>query len=169
VLALIHPELFDVQFRVMEQLASGDVEVSGMEHMKALFEHWSTPFNGVTVIANHETALHRDMKGGRALLDLVSAFGNYTSGRFEVPLLGARFFYNPGTLIALPGYVFEHGASKTNGERICLVSFIRPNVGEAALGVYAEPSLPTLKDLHFYHELDLAEVPHGDIWSSSWV
>ncbi|KAJ2921881.1 hypothetical protein H1R20_g15211, partial [Candolleomyces eurysporus] len=164
VLAIIHPDLFDYQFKIMEALSSGQVEVSNLQLMQELFQYWSTPFNGVAVIANRETALHRDTKGGRALLDIVTTFGNYENGRFEIPLLSSRFIYNPGTCIALPGFLFEHGASRTDGERVCLASFIRPNVGEAAFKVYDEPPLPTLRTMYHYHGLETPEVIEGTIW-----
>lgn len=163
-LAIIHPDLFDQQLEILGRLASGGVRVANPDLMQQLFELWSTPFNAVAIISNRETELHRDLKGGRRLLDVLATFGNYTDGRFEVPLLGSRFIYTPGTCIALPGFVFEHGASRTNGDRICLASFIRPNVGDAALGEYRERSLPTLKEIYSYHGLELPEVIAEDIW-----
>lgn len=164
VLAIIHPDLFDYQLEILERLSAGGVEVGNLQQMQELFECWSTPFNGVAIIANRETALHRDLKGGRGLLDIVATFGEYGNGHFEVPLLSSRFVYSPGTCIALPGYAFEHGASKTDGERVCLASFIRPNVGEAVLGEYSEIPLPGMRDLFRYHGMELPEVVDSNIW-----
>ena len=81
------------------------------------------------------------------LLDLLATFGRYTQGRLEVPLLGARFVYNPSTALLFPGYLLEHGASSAEGERICMASFIRPNVGYGVLPQYEEILLPKVKEL----------------------
>ncbi|TEB37680.1 hypothetical protein FA13DRAFT_1705801 [Coprinellus micaceus] len=71
----------------------------------------------------------QDLSGGPFMYDFLSTFGWYDEGRFEVPALGARFPYNLGTGIFLPGYIFNHGAARVEGERICLAGFIRPEVG----------------------------------------
>ncbi|KAJ3544401.1 hypothetical protein NMY22_g2791 [Coprinellus aureogranulatus] len=135
-LGVIQPGVFQRQMEVLQELYHVRGELAHCEAIEALFQSWSTPFNAFAVIANRETVFHRDNKGGIMLPDILSVFGRYRQGRLEVPLLGARFVYNPGASILLPGYLLEHGASKTNGERICLASFIRPQVGESLVQGY---------------------------------
>jgi hypothetical protein len=67
-----------------------------------------------------------------------------------------------------PGYAFEHGASKTDGERFCLASYIRPKLAQAAFpnASYEEPSLPNVQDLATYHGLALPEVISRNIWGT---
>ncbi|KAJ2911642.1 hypothetical protein MD484_g8772, partial [Candolleomyces efflorescens] len=166
-LSIIHPTLYNLQMDVLERLAGGQVEVNDPEVMMDLFETWSTPFNGLAVITNRETPYHRDTKGGQRTFDILTTFGTYTGGRLHVPLLSAHFIYGPGTGIILPGFVFEHGASRTDGERICLASYIRPNVGEAVFGAYDEPRLPTMKDFAYEYHLELPEIVSRNVWSNN--
>lgn len=147
-LALVNPELYEQQLQVLEALARGQTTVSNRSLMMEGLHHWSSPFSGFALIANRETPGHRDGLGGKLLFDIVAAFGRYTQGRFEVPLLNSRFVYNPETVIVLPGGIYEHGASRTDGERICIASFIKPNVGYGALGEkYREVGPPNMTQL----------------------
>jgi hypothetical protein len=147
-LALIHPELFEQQVQVLEALAVGHTAQYNRPLMMKAFDHWATPFSAFALIANCETPTHRDGLGGKLLFDIVAAFRQYTQGRFEIPLLNAQFVYNSGTAIALPGAILEHSASKTDGERICIASFIKPNVGYGTLGeAYREPGPPSIARL----------------------
>jgi hypothetical protein len=165
-LSLVHPELFKLQMDMLDRLASGQVEVNDKEIMKDLFPDWSTPFNGLAVLTNRETPSHRDIKGGRRTFDILTTFGDYTGGRLHVPLLSANFIYGPGTGFIMPGYVFEHSASRTEGERVCVASYVRPNVGAAVFGAYDEPPLPTMKDLAYDYHLHLPEIVSNSIWDT---
>lgn len=164
-LALAHPELYRMQMDVMRELHDGKLQVDNREHMQRLFEHWSTPFTAFALTANRETEYHRNTQGGQSLMDIFAVFGRYSGGRLEVPLLGSRFVYNPGTAFILPAHLFEHGASRTIGERISLSSFFRPNVGRAVLPRrYEEVAPPTLETLANHHGLERAPYIGRDIW-----
>lgn len=151
-LALVHPKLFEEQFRVhLKTYQDRERLTLQPDHVGRLFCHWSSPFTAFALISNRRTRLHRDVKGGRSLLDLVSVFGEYSGGRFEIPLLNARFVYNPGTAVMFPGYMMEHGASEVAGERICIANYFRPNVGYGILPEsYQEVPLATLGHLKTY-------------------
>ncbi|KAF5340980.1 hypothetical protein D9611_005880 [Ephemerocybe angulata] len=166
-LFLVHPDLYNQQMAVLLELKGGHAKTGDRELMKRAFTVWSTPFTGFSVIANRETVFHRDNKGGQVLFDLVASFGRYRHGRFEVPLLGARFAYDPGTAFVLPGYLLEHGASKTDGERICIASFFKPAVGYGALpNQYKEVPPPTLDHLRTIHGLSTPRSMDGEgIWN----
>ncbi|TEB06402.1 hypothetical protein FA13DRAFT_1807111 [Coprinellus micaceus] len=113
-LSIIHPEVYEAHLLVLLEM------------------HWMR-----NCLADPEftkaTEFHRDNKGGGMLPDVLSMYGSYQRGRLEIPLLGARFVYNPGTNIVFPGYMMEHGASKMDGERVCIASFLRLNVGASLL------------------------------------
>ncbi|KAJ3542488.1 hypothetical protein NMY22_g3493 [Coprinellus aureogranulatus] len=145
-LAIVHPDLYEMQVRVLERLNNGRLrtKVKHGDTMHAALEHWSSPFTGLAVISNRETPFHRDTRGGKLLYDLVATFGAYRGGRFEVPLFGNRYLYNPGTAFILPGYLLEHGASKVTGDRVCIANFFKPNVGHGAFTQYKEIPPPTI-------------------------
>lgn len=168
-LSLVHPELFDMQYKVLlevyRKLHSQQCPVSDPELTEKIFEYWSTPFSGFAVIANRETPFHRDTKGGRTMLDILSVFGEYSGGRLEIPLLNARFVYDPRTAFVLPGYLMQHGASRTNGERVCIASYMRPLVGEGVLkGGYEALGPPSADELMESFGLLRAEDPGLNIW-----
>lgn len=155
-LSLVHPDLYAMQMEVLKELRGGKLEVNNGAHMHTLFNHWSTPFTAFALIVNRETQCHRDTQGGQTLLDVLATFGRYSSGRLNVPLLGSRFVYNPGTSFVLPGHLLEHGASRAHGERVCLASFFRPNVGCGVLrDAYREVGPPEVGDLARHHGLVL--------------
>lgn len=163
-LSLVHPELYRVQMDVLHEICRGKLKVNHDEHMQALFNHWSTPFTAFALIVNRETPYHRDTQGGQTMLDVLATFGRYSNGHLNVPLLGSRFVYNPGTLFILPGHLLEHGASQTPGERVCLASFFRPNVGCSVLReAYHELGPPQIDSLARHHGLVLKpQVLSGD-------
>ncbi|KAJ3533200.1 hypothetical protein NMY22_g7431 [Coprinellus aureogranulatus] len=147
-LSITNPVLFETQFSVLAELARSTSKVINRSTMNEAFHYWTSPFTGFALIVNRETPFHRDMKGGKMLIDILSVFGRYSQGRFEVPLLSARFAYNPATAIILPGFLYEHGASRTDGERICVASYFKPNVGVGALGgTYQEVPPPNAEYL----------------------
>jgi hypothetical protein len=90
---------------------------------------WPSKFNGISVIVNRKTVFHRDSGGRPEWYDLLFAAGTYKRATLDIPDIGARFDYNPGTVIALCGRVFRHGVvSWDGGERICYAHYMRNNV-----------------------------------------
>jgi len=67
-----------------------------------------------------------------AWFDVLATFGEYTDGRMELPSLGVRLEYNPGTMVALAGRVVPHGVAESKGKRVCLAYFMRDRVQEKA-------------------------------------
>ncbi|KAJ3533264.1 hypothetical protein NMY22_g7403 [Coprinellus aureogranulatus] len=158
-LAIVHPELFEVQVDILGRLNNGEMTVKHQETMTKVLQHWSSPFTGFALISNRETPFHRDTQGGKLLYDVVATFGRYRRGRFAVPLFGSRFAYGPGTVFILPGFLFEHGASRVTGDRVCFANFFKPKVGYALNPDYREIPPPTLTALterygiQIHHEL----------------
>lgn len=62
--------------------------------------------------------------------------GNYELGRFEVPGIGLRLAYDPGTIVAVAGKTIAHGVSPCEGDRVCITYFMRDGVHEQ-LGIRA--------------------------------
>ncbi|KAJ3536045.1 hypothetical protein NMY22_g6207 [Coprinellus aureogranulatus] len=147
VLAIVHPELFDMQVDVLARLNNGEITVKHEETMEKVLQYWSSPFTGFALISNRETPFHRDTQGGKLLYDLVATFGRYRRGRFAVPLFGSRFAYGPGTVFILPRFLFEHGASSVMGDRVCFANFFKPKVGYALNPQYREVPPPTIASL----------------------
>ncbi|KAJ3537081.1 hypothetical protein NMY22_g5751 [Coprinellus aureogranulatus] len=122
-LAVIHPEYYDQQLRVFEEISKRpDKHTADPGVTQRLLKYWCTPFEAFAIIANRETEFHRDT---------AAAYSVWT-------YLG----HSACTAFALPGYLFEHGASQTNGERICIASFFRPPVGRGILEDGWEEILP---------------------------
>ena len=121
IIRVIHPELFEMGMHAMRTMqCRGDL----MEVLNL----WYSIFNGVQVISNRETPIHRDNSTKSEWYDLLATVGPYSGAVFELPGLGIRLAYNSGTVIGLCGRLLRHGVSIANGERICLAYFMRQNV-----------------------------------------
>jgi hypothetical protein len=127
ILSIIQPELFDSGQEAFRKLAANPTLCDDPERLMEILALWSAPFSALAVISNRSTPLHRDVGGRAEWLDFMLALGNYDNGRFAVPAFGYTFKYNPGTLIALSGKIFRHGA-ECPGDRACIVFYMRDNV-----------------------------------------
>lgn len=127
ILSVVQPELFDSGQEAFRRLAADPNTCDDPQRLKEILATWYAPFSALAVISNRSTPLHRDVGGRPEWLDLMLALGNYDNGRFAVPAFGYTFKYNPGTLIALSGKIFRHGA-ECPGDRACIVFYMRDNV-----------------------------------------
>jgi hypothetical protein len=103
-------------------------KMQDLEDLQEALELWTSIFNGVQVISNRETPIHRDFQSRPEWYDLLVTVGPYKDTVFELPGIGIRFAYNSGTVIGLSGKVLRHGVTETEGERICLAYYMRENV-----------------------------------------
>ncbi|KAJ3547378.1 hypothetical protein NMY22_g1669 [Coprinellus aureogranulatus] len=165
-LSVIHPDYYNQQMDMfIEIFRHPEDHTADPELMRKLSREWYSPFDAFALISNRETELHRDNRGGMFCLDLLGTFGRYTGGRLEVPLLGRRFLYNPGTAFAMPGYLFEHGASRVDGERICVANFFRPTVCQGVFGEeWKDIHPPSAKSLKEAWGLRRPDVDVRHIW-----
>jgi hypothetical protein len=129
-LALIHPSLFATGMDAMAKMAAGLVKCKEPDLVKEVMKVWPLPFNAFSVISNRQTVPHRDVQGMLSNYDILTTFGSYNDGRFEVPALGMRFIYNPGTLVGISGKVLVHGVASVSGDRVCIASYFREKVME---------------------------------------
>ena len=90
---------------------------------------WPSVFSGICVISNRRTLFHRDQGGWPACFDLLAAMGTYQTSELLCPDIGARFVYNPGTVIPICGKLLRHGVFEwEGGERLCYAHYMRNNV-----------------------------------------
>lgn len=91
---------------------------------------WPSVFNAVTVLSNRSTPFHRDNKSRAAWYDLLATFGRYRGAVMELPGVGLKLSYGPGSVLGMAGKVIRHGVSDCQGDRVCLAYYMRDKVHE---------------------------------------
>lgn len=129
-LSLIHPIAAKRGLDLMDGIANGTLRNEVTNSLDQARLLWASPFTAFSVISNRETEFHRDGKGFAPFYDLIATVGNYTDGRLEIPGIGLRFRYDPGTLIGICGKALEHGVAEVDGDRFCVVQFFHRKVLE---------------------------------------
>ncbi|EAU81764.2 hypothetical protein CC1G_13115 [Coprinopsis cinerea okayama7 len=125
ILAAVHPAQFEAGLDVLAHLNAGSIVTQEPALLRQVLELWSTPFTAFSVVNNRDTWLHLDPKSPPRAYDLLYTGGRYSDARFEVPSLGLRCRYNPGTVVALLAALFEHGISPVVGDRVGISQFFR--------------------------------------------
>lgn len=143
VLSIMHPELYQLGQQAMCKLretseATGAPWVPCYENdrLQEVLEIWGHPWTALSIMVNRATPYHRDTNGRNPWMDLMVTVGEYEHGRLELPGLGVRLEYNPGTIVGLCGKVVVHGAAEVEGDRACLAYYMRNGVHER-LGIPA--------------------------------
>jgi hypothetical protein len=128
-LALLHPSLAVRAFSILRGIRSGTISNVATDTLAVeAAELWACPFTAFSILSNRETRLHRDGKGFGPYYDIVTTLGDYTGGRFEVPAIGLRFKYDPGTMIGICGKALAHKVAEVEGDRFCLVQYFHRKV-----------------------------------------
>jgi hypothetical protein len=130
VLALIHPQLAVRGFSILRGIQNGEIINVATNSLREERVLWPSPFSAFSILSNRATLLHRDGKGLAPFYDIVTTIGDYVDGRFDVPGIGLRFQYNPGTIIGICGKVLEHGVPEVDGDRFCIVQYFHKKVLE---------------------------------------
>lgn len=120
-LKIIHPDLFTMALHTMQKLALEP-------ELEPFITAWSNLFNGVSIICNRETPIHRDTNSLEHWYDFLFTMGPYVDGVMEIPGVGIRLAYDSGTMVALTGRVLRHGVAKVDGDRLCVAYYMRENV-----------------------------------------
>jgi hypothetical protein len=128
VLSIIHPRAAERGIAIMNGIRSGSIENAATKTLGEVRSMWPCPFTAFSIISNRETEVHRDGKGFAPFYDIITTIGEYTDGRLEVPGIGLRFRYDPGTIVGLCGKVLEHGVGEVEGDRICMVQYFHRRV-----------------------------------------
>jgi hypothetical protein len=91
---------------------------------------WPSFFSGIEVISNRRTPFHKDIQSAYPTYDLLVSAGRHEESWFELPEVGAKLQYKPGTITALCGKALRHGVREwTEGtQRLCFAHFIRDKV-----------------------------------------
>jgi hypothetical protein len=142
VIALVHPRQASQGLSILRGIYTGIVSNEAIDTLGPELGLWPCPFSAFSLLSNRETDLHRDGKGFNPYYDITTTLGNYTNGRFEVPGIGLRFQYNPGSMIAIAGKVLAHGVAEVDGDRFCHVQYVHRRVLDLMCGypVSEEPS-----------------------------
>jgi hypothetical protein len=124
IFSLIAPKLHEDGMESVQKIKAAHPDHVGVQT-------WPSDFNGIGVIVNRITPVHRDKGGRMEWYDLLVAAGTYRSAKMILSDLGAELQYNPGTAVAVTGRLFRHGvATWEGGERICYAHYMRNNVLE---------------------------------------
>ncbi len=91
---------------------------------------WGSVFNALSIITNQMTPFHRDNQSWHSWFDLMLSIGDYPSAKLRLPGLGVSLEYKSGTLVGMSGRVLRHGVPQCEGERTCLVYYMRDKVQE---------------------------------------
>lgn len=126
-LSVVQPELYEALLTSYRALKDNPTLVENDDLLQNALLFWNLPFNGVAVINNRLTPLHRDINGRNEWFDILLGLGEYTGGRFELPNVGLRCQYDPGCVLAFSGKLLRHG-SDCEAQRACIAYFMRNNV-----------------------------------------
>jgi hypothetical protein len=96
----------------------------------AVVAAWGSVFNALLVIANQRTPFHCDNQSHYAWFDLMLTIGNYLNAELQLPGLGVSLPYKSGTVVGMSGKVVRHGVPESDGDRTCLVYYMRDKVQE---------------------------------------
>jgi hypothetical protein len=92
---------------------------------------WSSSYSALTTIVNRVTPRHRDHGGAPTHLDTLVSAGRHEGAYLEVPDLGLRLKYDPGTVVIIAGRILSHRVPMwAEGERICFAYYMKDNVHE---------------------------------------
>ena len=150
VLAVIHPRVAIQGLSILRGIQSGVISNVATDSLGPVRNLWPSPFTAFSIISNRETDLHRDGKGFSPYYDIITTLGHYSDGRLEVPGIGLRFQYNPGTMVGICGKALAHGVAEVDGNRYCLVQYFHRNV----LGLFSGYTLEE-ESFHWMKQEDL--------------
>jgi len=122
---VISPELYDAGRSAVIELQGG----TGLWQVHDVIQSWGSVWVGLAVIVNRLTPLHRDWGGAPPIYDFLVSAGTHDTCTLDVPDIGAKFKYSPGTVVPICGKALRHGvAGWSGGERICLAYFMKDAV-----------------------------------------
>jgi hypothetical protein len=128
VFALIHPQLAAIGLSVLRGFQKNLIHVGMTKNLGPVALLYPSPSTAFSIISNRESHLHRDGKGYSPYYDIITTLGHYSNGRLEVPGIGLRFKYNPGTIVGICGKVLAHGVGEVDGDRFCHVQYFHRRV-----------------------------------------
>ena len=145
-LSVIHPELYAIGRAALIQLANDPNQVKEPLDLLEVLKVWSIPFSSISVISNRQSPFHRD-NARKPWYDVLATFGNHKNGVMELPGLGMRLLYNPGTMVGISGKIVRHGVAACEGDRVCVAYYMKDRIHER-LGLPA----PQWMKLQYYEK-----------------
>jgi len=121
IVRVIHPKLYAMGIETIKKMG-----MAGSP--QEVLQIWYSIFNGVQIISNRETPVHRDHNTRWEWYDLLTTVGPYQEAILELPGVGLKFSYESGTVLGISGRLLRHGVSEADGERMCVAYFMRENV-----------------------------------------
>ncbi|KAG2004565.1 hypothetical protein CC2G_003111 [Coprinopsis cinerea AmutBmut pab1-1] len=131
ILYVLNPAQYDQGVDAWRRMLETNCEAAAPKYadlMAGVLKIWASPFTVTQVISNRQTPFHLDTSGDQNWYDCLLTVGPYKGGRFELKGVGCRFRYERGTVSFLLSRLLEHGTGEVDGERVCLASFMRPEV-----------------------------------------
>ena len=126
-MAIMHPDSYQAGMATMRALPY-HANANGVEEIAEVVEEWNSIFNAVSVMTNRQSPYHRDLNLPAESFDLLVTIGDYKNGWMVIPTLSKRFDYCPGTVMAFSGHLLRHGVNQVQGNRGCLVYYMREPV-----------------------------------------
>ena len=96
--------------------------------MDDALDTWSMVYTNISVIANQGTPLHHDPYSRSNWYDILVSVGEYKDCYLDIPTLGLKLEYSPGTIVAFSGRLLRHGVNKVDGHRCCFAYYMRDNI-----------------------------------------
>lgn len=118
---VMHPALFAAARETL-------IQFNQQDDLQEVLSKWTSVFNGLSVISNRETPIHRDNNSQPEWYDMLVTLGSYSNGIMELPGVGLRLRYNAGTVVGLGGKMLSHGVAASEGDRICYAYYMRDAV-----------------------------------------
>ncbi|KIM59776.1 hypothetical protein SCLCIDRAFT_81394, partial [Scleroderma citrinum Foug A] len=125
-LSIMHLPLYNAGLHRMEVLSSwAEQNDKGMDDA---LDTWSTVYTNISVIANRGTPLHHDSHSQSNWYDILVSVGEYKDCYLDIPTLGLKLEYSPGTIVAFSSRLLHHGVNKVDGHRCCFAYYMRDNI-----------------------------------------
>ncbi|KIM51973.1 hypothetical protein SCLCIDRAFT_142184, partial [Scleroderma citrinum Foug A] len=125
-LSIMHLPLYNAGLHGMEVLSSwAEQNDKGMDDT---LDIWSTVYTNISMITNWGTPLHRDPHSQSNWYDILVSVGEYKDCYLNIPTLGLKLEYSPGTIVAFSGCLLRHGVNKVDGHRCCFAYYMRDNI-----------------------------------------
>ncbi|KAG1726347.1 uncharacterized protein EDB91DRAFT_1254366 [Suillus paluster] len=127
-LHVMHPKLYWASVRTHVKLGHWLAE-QGLHDMHHLLKHWASIYTGATVMCNHKSPDHRDLK-----------FTN----------LGIELVYNPGVMVSYSGHLVRYGIRVDEGDQMVWAWFLQDSVHNYARTPHPDYATYNLVNLHAY-------------------
>lgn len=138
--SVVAPDLYRSSLAAIQALQTGI-----MVNPDDVVQMWPSVWSGISVIVNRKTPYHRDWGGAFPDYDLLVSAGTHGECFLDVPDIGGRLLYLPGTAVAISGKLLRHGVLDwRGGERVCNAHFMKDAVHEGL--DQPRPDWPKLDD-----------------------